>query len=320
MAFNKKLAVIAIGGNAILRPEDEGSPAKQKENLDDTCKHIAGLIKKGYKIVITHGNGPQVGNILLKNEIAEGFAPVMPMDICVAESQGQIGYMIQQSLTNELGKLGIKSRVTSVITQVLVDKEDDAFEEPSKPIGPYYPEDEAQRLAKEKGWPMMEDKARGGYRRVVASPQPIEILECDTIARLVEAEEGGDIVIAAGGGGVPVIVAEQGYEGVEAVVDKDLASQVLASSLKAELLIMLTDVNRVAINFGKPKQEFLEELTTTQAKKYLREGHFPPGSMGPKILSAVRFLEAGGSEVIITTSEDLEDALGGKEGTRIISG
>lgn len=320
MTFNKKMAVIAIGGNAILKPEDDGSKEKQKENLEKTCQQIAKMIQNGFRVIITHGNGPQVGNILLRNDIAEGLAPVMPMDVCVAESQGQIGYMLQQSLLNRLRSLGIEKNVTSVITQVLVDENDDAFEEPAKPIGPYYPEDEAERLAKEKGWAMMEDSIRGGYRRVVPSPQPIKILESETIKRMVQAEGESDIIIAAGGGGVPVIKTENGYEGVEAVVDKDLVSQVLASGLSAGMLIMLTDVKKVAINYGKSEQEDLSELTVSEARAYLREGHFPPGSMGPKIISAIRFLEKGGAEVIITTSEDLDKALLGKEGTRVVSG
>ncbi|MEE9150810.1 MAG: carbamate kinase [Thermoplasmata archaeon] len=315
-----KMALVAIGGNAILQPDEYGSAKEQLKNINITCGHIANMIQKGYNVVITHGNGPQVGNILLKNEIAEGITPAMPMDVCVAESQGQIGYMIQQSLINKLNQFRIKARVTSLITQVVVDAEDEAFENPTKPIGPYYPEGEAGRLAKEKGWTMMEDVAREGYRRVVPSPEPLEIVESETIKRLVQVDEGKDIVIAAGGGGVPVVRTTSGYKGVEAVVDKDLASQVLATGIKADLMIMLTDVEKVAINFGRPEQEDLSELGVAEAKKYLREGHFPPGSMGPKILSAIRFLENGGEEVIITTPESLEKALSKEKGTRIVPG
>lgn len=320
ISFPGKMAVIAIGGNAILQPDEDGSFEKQLANLNITCEGIVNMLKDGYRVIVTHGNGPQVGNILLRNEIAEGIIPAMPMDVCVAESQGQIGYMIQQSLANKLKKLDINVGVVAVITQVVVDENDDAFEQPTKPIGPYYPEDEAQRLAKEKGWLMMEDRARGGYRRVVPSPEPIEILESQTIGRLLKGGKERDIIIAAGGGGVPVMRTDQGLKGVEAVVDKDLASEVLASSIDADLLIMLTDVDKVAINFGKPEQEDLTELSVTDAETYLREGHFPPGSMGPKILSAIRFLERGGEEVIITTPENLENALSGNEGTRIVLG
>ncbi len=312
--------MIAIGGNAILQPDEDGSAEKQLENLAITSDQIAIMIQKGYQVVITHGNGPQVGNILLRNEIAEGIVPPMPMDICVAESQGQIGYMIQQSLKNKLNKMGIKGRVTAIVTQVVVDESDDAFEVPTKPIGPYYPEAEAMKLAKEKGWAMMEDSARGGYRRVVPSPEPLEIVESETIKRLAQGDEGAEILIAAGGGGVPVIRTEDGYKGVEAVVDKDLASQVLATSIKADLLIMLTDVEKAALNFGKPEQKDLSEMTLTEAKKYLREGHFPPGSMGPKIVAAIRFLENGGKETIIAKPENLNNALSGENATRIVPG
>ncbi|UCE75485.1 MAG: carbamate kinase [Methanomassiliicoccales archaeon] len=314
------MALIAIGGNAIQRPDENGSAAGQLDNISIASGQIAKMIKEGYNVVITHGNGPQVGNILLKNEIADGITPSMPMDVCVAESQGQIGYLIQQSLLNQLSKLGIEAQTTSLITQVLVDEKDDALENPTKPIGPYYPEDEAQRLAKEKGWTMMEDKARQGYRRVVASPEPKEIVEGDIIKKLLEGDLGINIIIAAGGGGIPVIRTKDGLKGVEAVVDKDLASFLLANDINADLLIMLTDVEKVAINFGKPEQEDISELTISEAKKYLKEGHFPPGSMGPKIISAIRFLECGGEMAIITTSKNLEGALRGEKGTRIVPG
>ena len=315
-----KLAVVAIGGNAILKPHEEGSYEDQMNNIKSASLHIANLVKKGYNVVITHGNGPQVGNILLKNEMAEGAAPAMPMDVCVAESQGQLGYMIQQNMINTLGDLGISANISSLITQVVVDENDHAFESPTKPVGPYYSEDEAQRLSREKGWMMMEDKARSGYRRVVASPSPLEIVEKKVIADLVRSPNGNNIVITLGGGGVPVIRSGSGFSGVEAVVDKDLASQLLASYIKADLFIMLTDVEQVALNFGKPSEENLSTITVTDAKKYLKEGHFPPGSMGPKILAAIKFVEENEKAVIITRSEKLEDALDNKAGTCIVSG
>ena len=315
-----KSAVIAIGGNAILKPHEKGTKEEQLNNIRATTKHIAQLVKRGYSVVITHGNGPQVGNILLKNEMAEGIVPSMPMDVCVAESQGQMGYMIQQSLINALFELGISANVTSLITQVVVDENDYAFENPTKPVGPYYPEEEAMRLAKEKGWNMMEDLARHGYRRVVASPEPLEIVERAIIEGLVNSPNENNIVIALGGGGVPVIRSKAQLSGVEAVVDKDLASQLLATNIKADLLIMITDVEYVAINYGKPKQENLNNVTSSEVRKYLKEGHFPPGSMGPKILASVRFLESGGERVIVTTSENLEDALKKNIGTHIVSG
>jgi carbamate kinase len=315
-----KSAVVAIGGNAILKPNEMGTKSEQLNNIKSTTKQIAQLVKRGYSLVITHGNGPQVGNILLKNDMADGIVPKLPMDVCVAESQGQIGYMIQQSLINSLAEIGIPVDVTSLITQVLVDESDDAFENPTKPVGPYYPEDDAMNLAREKGWIMMEDHARSGYRRVVASPEPLEIIEKNVINEIINLGEGKNVVIALGGGGVPVIRTKSGLSGVEAVVDKDLASQLLASHIKADLLIMITDVEYVAINYGKPEQEDLKKITSSEARNYLKEGHFPPGSMGPKILTSIRFLESGGKRVVITTPDNLEDALDKKTGTHIVYG
>jgi len=315
-----KLAVIAIGGNAILQTDERGSYSEQLENVRITCSHIVDLIERGHRVVLTHGNGPQVGNILLRNEMAENRVPAMPMDVCVAESQGQIGYMIQQTLDNILQARSIDCRVSSLITQVVVAEDDDAFEEPTKPIGPYYTEEEARRFSSEKKWDMMEDSARGGYRRVVPSPEPVEIIESETIKSLLECVGDHQIIIAAGGGGVPVVRTAEGILGVDAVVDKDMASQVLATSLGAELLLMLTDVEMVSLNFGKPDQKDLSTITVLEARKYLREGHFPPGSMGPKITAAVRFLESGGSQAIITTPEFVIPALEGERGTRIVSG
>jgi carbamate kinase len=228
--------------------------------------------------------------------------------------------MIQQTLDNILTTRDMGCQVSSLITQVVVKEDDDAFEQPTKPIGPYYPEAEAERLAKEKGWDMMEDIARGGYRRVVPSPEPIEIVESETIKALLQCAGKTQIIIAAGGGGVPVTRTGEGIRGIDAVVDKDMASQVLAVSLGAELLLMLTDVERVSLNFGKPDQKDLKQMTVAEARTYLREGHFPPGSMGPKITAAVRFLESGGSAAIVTTPELLVSALEGDSGTRIVSG
>jgi carbamate kinase len=314
-----KYAVIAIGGNAIIKPGDTGSFSQQLSNIATTTRHIAGIMKRGYSIVITHGNGPQVGNILLKNEIAKDDVPPMPMDVCVAESQGQLGYMIQQSMINILQELGISANVTSIITQVVVDRKDYAFENPTKPVGPYYSEDVALALAREKGWSMMEDFARKGYRRVVPSPEPLEIVEEEDIKNVLGSSKQ-NILIALGGGGIPVIREESGLEGVEAVVDKDLASQLLASKIDADLLIMVTDVEHVAINFGKEDQKDLSNITSSQAEAYLKEGQFPPGSMGPKILAATRFLGSGEGRVIITTPENLDDAMDGGCGTHIVSG
>jgi carbamate kinase len=311
--------VIAIGGNAILKPHEAGTYSQQMSNIATTTKHIASIMKRGYSIVITHGNGPQVGNILLKNDIAQDTLPPMPMDVCVAESQGQLGYMIQQSMINTLADLNIQANVTSLLTQVVVDENDYAFENPTKPVGPYYPEEEALALATKKGWSMMEDFAQKGYRRVVPSPNPLEIVEEEDIKNVL-ASSKQNILIALGGGGVPVIRGESGLSGVEAVVDKDLASQLLASAINAELFVMVTDVPHVAINFGKEDQKDLTNITSSEAEDYLKEGHFPPGSMGPKILAAIRFLGSPDRRVIITTPENLDSAMEERTGTHIVSG
>ncbi len=372
-----KTAVIAIGGNAILLAGERGTKEEQINNLKITCKHLAELVREGYDLVLTHGNGPQVGNIMLQNEVGEDSSPLahngsvtngaeesrelslfagfkfldfraekevfgqpprMSLDVCGAESQGEIGYLLQQVLVNELEVLGIKKTVVSVITQVLVDKEDEAFHNPTKPIGPYYGEKEATRIMVERGWKMVQDKARGGWRRVVPSPIPKEIVERDAIRRLIFSGENSSIVvIAGGGGGIPVIKfkvqsskckkedgSRQGgisaplrYEGVEAVIDKDLAASVLARSIKEKLFIMLTDVKKVALDFGTEKQRDLGEMSLKEAKRYLADGQFPSGSMGPKIEAAILFLEGGGEEVIITSPDNLLRAIKGKEGTHI---
>lgn len=313
-----KTAVVAIGGNALLLASEKGTLENQQARVNRTCRHLVKMVKNGYDIVITHGNGPQVGNILLQNEMSKSQVPPMPLDVCVAETQGQIGYLIQQSLANELKKAGIDKTVASIVTQVMVDKNDKAFKNPTKPIGPYYKKRRAEELIAIEGWVMKEDKARGGYRRVVPSPEPIDIVEKDVIRRLVfGGENQGEIVIVAGGGGIPVIKERNGYRGVEAVIDKDLASSVLATSIDEKLIIMLTDVKKVSINFKKKNQEDLSEVHLEEIRKYCEEGHFPPGSMGPKIQAAVRFLEKGGERVVITSIESLESALKGKEGTHI---
>ena len=314
-----KTAVIALGGNALLKPEDKGTYEEQMRNVRESAKHLASIIEMGYDVIFTHGNGPQVGNILLQNEIAgkQGI-PAMPLDVCVAESQGLIGYMIQQALTNELIKRGINRPVTSLIVQVVVDGNDPAFENPTKPIGPFYSEEEAKRLMKERGWVMREDKARGGWRRVVPSPKPIDIVEKSAIKRLIFGKSPGEIIIAAGGGGIPVIRTPDGYKGVDAVIDKDRASALLAKLIDERLFIILTAVDHVYINYGKDGERALEIVTLDEIKEYYEEGHFPPGSMGPKIEAAIDFLENGGEEVIITSPENLENAIRKKGGTHIL--
>jgi carbamate kinase len=316
-----KTAVVAIGGNAILRAGQQATFDNQMANLKETCVHLAKLIKGGYDMVITHGNGPQVGNILLQNELLRDDVPPMPIDVCVAESQALIGYMIQQAMKEELEKLGMDKVVTCILTRVLVDPDDSAFDNPTKPVGPYYSEEEAREIGEERGWRFIEDLRRGGFRRVLPSPRPMDIIERSAIKRLVFGGVGqSEVVVAAGGGGIPVIRKKEGLKGVEAVVDKDLAACVLASAIDEKLLLLLTDVDRVYLNFGKKDQRPLDLVTAGEIEEYLAQGHFPPGSMGPKIEAAIKFLREGGVKVIITMPELLEEALEGRAGTQIVQG
>jgi len=312
----KKLAVVAFGGNALLKGNEVGTIEQQEKNTFDTCEKLIGLIEKNYNIVITHGNGPQVGNILLRNEAGyEKYKiPKMPLDICVADSQGGIGYMIERQMLNVLNEHKIKKNVVSIITQVLVDIKDSAFENPTKPIGTFFMKEEADLLAKANNWIFKEDARKRGWRRVVASPKPIDIMHKKVVAEIANK---GSIVIAVGGGGIPVYRHENNFlEAIEAVIDKDLASALLAREIGADALFIITDVNKVYINYKKRNQKSLDIITVDEAKKYYEEGEFPPGSMGPKILAAIDYVENGGKEAIITTEDELE-----KEncGTRIVS-
>lgn len=311
-----KRLVIAIGGNAILPADRAGEPTVQRRRLEETCAKLAELAAAGHEFVITHGNGPQVGHILLQNEEARDRAPAMPLDVCVAESQAQIGYLLQQALGNAFASRGIHKAVVCVITQVLVDPADPAFANPTKPIGPYYTREDELIVKRAKGWKLTYD-SRGGYRRVVPSPRPVEIVEADLIARLLGARDGR-VVIAAGGGGIPVIRRDGRLVGVEAVVDKDLASAVLARAIRWKDLTIVTDVPRVTLDHGTASESALDRLTVAEAKRHLAAGQFPPGSMGPKIEAAIEFLEAGGTRVVITDLEHLLDAVAGREGTRIV--
>ncbi|NLY54591.1 MAG: carbamate kinase [Firmicutes bacterium] len=310
-----KKVVVALGGNAILQAGQAGTVEQQLANIDQAAGQIAAMIMAGYRVVITHGNGPQVGNILLQNEKASDLVPAMPLDVCGAQTQGQIGYLLQQSLTNILRQHGHLQPVVTVVTQVSIAADDPALKQPTKPIGPYFSAAQAQELAATQGYIMQEDKARGGWRRLVPSPTPLRIQEREAILNLLAS---GAVVIAAGGGGIPVVETERGLRGIEAVIDKDLASQRLAVDIGAEILLILTDVKAVAINWGSPGQEWLGEVHVAEARRYQAEGHFRAGSMGPKVEAACSFVEEGGEIAIITSLEAGSAALQGKAGTRFI--
>jgi len=310
----RKTAVVAIGGNSLIRDGDHQTVADQFEATRETCAHIASMVEQGWEVIITHGNGPQVGFILLRSELASKAVHTVPLDSCGAETQGDLGYMIQQCLYNEFLSRGIKNPVATIVTQVLVRKNDPAFKNPSKPIGPFYSRKKAEKYRKERKWSVAEDAGRG-WRRVVPSPMPVRIIEQDAIKTLVDE---GVIVIAAGGGGIPVIKEKGKLKGVEAVIDKDYASAILAIGLEADLFLVSTAVEKVALNFGKNNQKLLDRMTLPEAKKYYRQGHFPPGSMGPKIRAIINYLEHGGRKAIITNPENLENALLEKTGTHIV--
>lgn len=302
----KKIAVVAFGGNALLRSNEVGTIEQQEKNTLETCEQLIPLLNEGYELIITHGNGPQVGNIMLRNEAGfkEYKIPKMPLDICVADSQGGIGYMIERQMRNALNNAKVKKNVVAVITEVLIDINDQAFQNPTKPIGPYYLKEEADLLAKANEWVFMEDARKRGWRRVVASPKPLEVMNNEVISDLVEK---GHIVIGAGGGGIPVYWhSDSGYlEAIEAVIDKDLASAVLAREVKADRFYIITDVPKAYLNYNKPNQVQLDHLTVAEAKAYYDAGEFAAGSMGPKILAAINFVETGGKEAIITCEEEL---------------
>jgi len=309
----RRTAVVAIGGNSLIKDEDHQTVADQFETTRETCTHIASMVKQGWNVVITHGNGPQVGFILLRSELASKAVHTVPLDSCGAETQGELGYMIQQCLHNEFKLHGIRRPVATVVTQVLVKRNDPAFKNPTKPIGPFYDRAKATRYRDEKSWNIIEDSGRG-WRRVVPSPMPIRIIEQDVIRTL---SRRGVIVIAVGGGGIPVVEEHGRLNGIEAVIDKDYASALLAIGLKADLFLISTAVEKVALNFRKPNQKLLGKITLAEAKKYYDDGHFPPGSMGPKIQAMINYLENGGKEALITNPENIECALRGETGTHI---
>ncbi|OYD16680.1 carbamate kinase [candidate division WOR-3 bacterium JGI_Cruoil_03_51_56] len=307
------ITVLAIGGNSLVRSKKRSSFEDQLATVGQTCGYIADLIEAGNSVVITHGNGPQVGFLLIRSHLSRNRLPEVPLDACNAQTQAEIGYMIQQSLGNEFGRRGVKKGVVTVVTQVVVDKHDKAFEYPSKPVGPFYTKKEAANLEKELGWTMREDAGRG-FRRLVPSPKPVEIVERKQIEQLLGA---GFVVIACGGGGIPVVKQDGFLHGVAAVIDKDLASSLLAKGVGAERLVMSTAVEQVYLDFGKPEQRPISQATAEEMHDYLEAGQFAPGSMGPKIEAALEFLENGGKEVLITDPEHITEALEGKTGTRI---
>ena len=315
-----KVVVVALGGNAIKKANERGTAEGQLRNVRETCRQILEIIKEGYKVVITHGNGPQAGNLLIQQEEASKIVSPQPLDVVGAMTQGQIGYMLQQTLINYLKEAGLNTPVVTVLTQVLVDKNDPDFHEPSKPVGSFYAEEEAERLAEKKSYVIRKVRPVGEktYRRVVPSPDPRAIVESNAIKWLIDA---GAIVIASGGGGIPVAMKGDGsLEGVEAVIDKDLAGEKLAEVANADVFLILTDIEKVKLNYGKPNEKDLNRMTLADAKRYLQEDHFLPGSMKPKITACVRFLEHGGEKAVITSLDKATEALEGRTGTLISRG
>jgi carbamate kinase len=310
-----RTAVVAIGGNSLIRDKTHQTVRDQYIAAKETCHHIVTMIKDGWNVVITHGNGPQVGFVLRRSELAAGELHEVPLDVCGADTQGAIGYALQQNLVNEFRRFGVERGAATVICQTEVAADDPAFENPTKPIGSFMDAEQAELRRREEGWVLIEDANRG-YRRVVASPQPLRIVELPAIRSLITA---GTVVITAGGGGIPVVVAENGdLIGVPAVIDKDLAAALLASDLGADLLLITTAVEKVALNFGTPEQRWLDRLTLSEAKAYLAAGtHFAKGSMAPKMQAMIQYLEHGGTEGIITDTPNVDRALGGETGTRI---
>jgi len=310
-----KKIVIALGGNALQEAGGPSTAEAQLETIEKACEHIASVIQQGYTVVVAHGNGPQVGRLVLQNEYAVPVTPAMPFDVCGAMSQGMIGYHIQQALGKVLRARGVSSQVSTLVTQVVVDQNDPMFQNPTKPIGPFYTEDEAKAIASEKGYAMKEDSGRG-WRRVVASPLPVEITELDAVKCLIDSDF---TVVTVGGGGIPVVKDGAGnLSGVAAVIDKDLASEKLAEDIDAQVLLILTAVEKVSLNFNKPDQKDLDTITVAQAQEYINQGHFAPGSMLPKVEAAVKFAQsAPGRKAIITSLDKAVDALAGKAGTTI---
>lgn len=307
--------VIAIGGNAILKEGQRGTVEEQFENVNACCGPIVDLYAKGYRIVLVHGNGPQVGNILLQVEAAADTVAPQTIDLCGAQTQGQLGYMLQRSVHNIFNKRHMAGKITSVVTQVIVDQKDPAFQNPTKPIGPFYTEERAREIQKEHPEAVLKEDAGRGWRRVVASPKPLRIIERDSVRSLLDQSH---IVVTGGGGGIPVAIEGERYIGVEAVVDKDLVAAIIARDLNADKLIILTGVDQVFVDFGKPTQRPITRMTAEEAEAYMDQGQFPEGSMKPKIEAALGYLASGGREVVITSIDKLSEALEGRSGTAIV--
>jgi carbamate kinase len=306
------IIVVALGGNAISRKDEKGDIPDQIKNSQKTAEHVVDLVEAGHKVVTTHGNGPQVGNVLRRVEASRDFLYSLPLDICGAHTQGGMGYVLQREITNAFVKRGIHKIAFTIITQALVDKDDPALQNPTKPIGPFFTKDKIAPLI-EQGWTVTEDAGRG-YRRVVPSPKPKAIVEERAI---LQAIEFGDVIVCCGGGGIPVIEEDGVLHGVEGVIDKDYGTSLLARKIKADLMVITTGVEKVAVHFNKPDEKYLDRMTVVEARKYYEDGEFPAGSMGPKILAAVEFVEETGNDVIITSPEKMMDAINGKTGTWI---
>jgi carbamate kinase len=309
-----KVAVVAVGGNSLIKDAQHQTVPDQYAAAVESSRHVASMIEQGWDVLLTHGNGPQVGFILRRSELSRAELHPVPLDYCGADTQGSIGYMFQRALRNEFQRRGMRKSTATVITQTLVERDDPAFQNPTKPIGSFMDRETALAHQRDDGWHVVEDAGRG-WRRVVPSPLPRKIVEFDAIVALIQA---GFTVVASGGGGIPVVERDGQLEGVEAVIDKDYAASTLARDLKADLFLITTAVEKVALNFGKPNQEWLDRLTLGEAKEYLAQGHFHKGSMGPKIQAIIWYLEAGGREALITSPEQIERALAGETGTRIV--
>ena len=311
----KGVAVVAVGGNSLIKDKTHKTIQDQYDAASESMKHIADMIQQGWNVVITHGNGPQVGFILRRSELSKHELHEVPLDYCGADSQGAIGYMFDQALYKEFKERGLEKKVVTVVTRTVVNRDDPAFEHPTKPIGSFMDEAEAQQRVEQEGWVVVEDAGRG-WRRVVPSPIPERIVEADAIQILIEA---GFIVVGVGGGGIPVVEDESGnLQGVEAVIDKDFSSALLANVIQADLLLITTAVEKVALNFNQPDQRWLDQMTVGEARRYMAEGHFAKGSMGPKIAAIIRYMEQGGQRALITDPENIARALAGETGTWIV--